>query len=107
MWINRNPQIWEKGHRDNACQCDSHHIEHKPELKQTEGYRFSERGQCQGMDIWQQQDRESYWKTQWNLRSNRRQGNRQNHHYHHYEERHKENSHDNCQKACCQNQKNY
>lgn len=69
--------------------------------------RFSERGQCQGMDIWQQQDRESYWKTQWNLRSNRRQGNRQNRHYHHYEERHKENSHDNCQKACCQNQKDY
>lgn len=77
MWINRNPQIWEKGHRDNACQCDSHHIEHRPELKQTEGYRFSDRGQCQGMDIWQQQDRESYWKTQWNLCSDRRQGNRQ------------------------------
>ena len=46
---NRDPQIREKGHRDNACQCDSHHIE----------------------------------------------------------ERHKENSHDNCQKASCQNQKDY
>lgn len=40
-----------------------------------------------GDHIWQQQDRESYWKTQWNLRSDRRQGNRQNHHYYHYEER--------------------
>ena len=25
----RDPQIREKGHRDNACQCDSHHIEER------------------------------------------------------------------------------
>ncbi|NSJ89948.1 hypothetical protein G7A79_12395 [Coprococcus sp. MSK.21.13] len=34
---NRDPQIREKGHRDNACQCDSHHIEARQELSAETG----------------------------------------------------------------------
>ncbi len=34
---NRDPQIREKGHRDNACQCDSHHIEERQELSAETG----------------------------------------------------------------------
>lgn len=40
---NRDPQIREKGHRDNACQCDSHHIEERQELSaETSSHTFKQ-----------------------------------------------------------------